>query len=40
MLSKYSTLALGTMLGFGTLAFTGAGASAAAMLPLFSRYVR
>ena len=34
MLNKYSTLVLGAMLGFGTLAFTGAGASAAAMLPL------
>jgi hypothetical protein len=34
MLKKYSTLVLGAMLGLGTLAFTGAGASAAAMLPL------
>ena len=34
MLSKTSTLALGAMLGLGTLAFSGASASAAAMLPL------
>ena len=34
MLNKYSTIVLGAMLGFGTLAFMGAGASAAAMLPL------
>ena len=34
MLNKYCTLILGAMLGFGTLAFSGAGASAAAMLPL------
>jgi hypothetical protein len=34
MLNKYSTLILGTMLGISTLAFSGAGASAAAMLPL------
>ena len=34
MLNKYSTIVLGAMLGVGTLAFTGAGASAAAMLPL------
>jgi hypothetical protein len=34
MLNKYSTIVLGAMLGFGTLAFTGTGASAAAMLPL------
>jgi BA14K-like protein len=34
MLNKYSTLVLGAMLGLGTLAFTGTGASAAAMLPL------
>ena len=34
MLNKYRTLILGTMLGLGTLAFSGAGASAAAMLPL------
>ena len=32
MLNKYSTLILGAMLGIGTLAFSGAGASA--MLPL------
>ena len=36
MLNKYSTLVLGAMLGLGTLAFTGASASAAAMLPLSS----
>ena len=36
MLNKYSTIVLGAMLGVGTLAFTGAGASAAAMLPLSS----
>lgn len=34
MLHKFSTLALGTLLGLGTMAFTGTGASAAAMLPL------
>jgi hypothetical protein len=34
MLNKSSTLALGTLLGLSTLAFTGGGASAAAMLPL------
>ena len=34
MLNKYSTIVLGAMLGLGTMAFTGAGASAAAMLPL------
>jgi hypothetical protein len=34
MLNKYRTIVLGAMLGVGTLAFTGAGASAAAMLPL------
>lgn len=34
MLNKYSTIVLGAMLGLGTLAFTGTGASAAAMLPL------
>jgi len=34
MLSKSSTIALGAMLGLGTLAFSGASASAAAMLPL------
>src|SRR5688572_2301697 len=34
MLNKYSTIVLGAMLGVGTLAFTGTGASAAAMLPL------
>ena len=34
MLNKYRTIVLGAMLGLGTLAFTGAGASAAAMLPL------
>jgi len=34
MLNKYRTLILGAMLGLGTLAFSGAGASAAAMLPL------
>ena len=36
MLNKYSTLVVGAVLGLGTLAFTGAGASAAAMLPLSS----
>lgn len=36
MLNKYSTLVLGAMLGLGTLAFTGTGTSAAAMLPLAS----
>lgn len=36
MLHKYRTLILGTMLGLGTLAFSGAGASASAMLPLSS----
>ncbi len=34
MLNKYSALVLGAVLGLGTLAFTGPGASAAAMLPL------
>lgn len=34
MSNKFSTIALGTMLGLGTLAFSGASASAAAMLPL------
>lgn len=34
MSNKFSTLALGTVLGLSTLAFTGATASAAAMLPL------
>ena len=34
MMNKYSTIVLGAMLGLGTLAFTGTGASAAAMLPL------
>ena len=34
MLSKISTIALGAMLGLGTLAFSGGSASAAAMLPL------
>jgi hypothetical protein len=34
MLNKYSTIVLGAMLGLGTLAVTGTGASAAAMLPL------
>ena len=34
MSNTYKTLVLGAMLGLGTLAFTGAGASAAAMLPL------
>jgi BA14K-like protein len=34
MTNKFSTLALGTVLGLSTLAFTGATASAAAMLPL------
>jgi hypothetical protein len=34
MLNKYSTIVLGAMLGLSTLAFTGTGASAAAMLPL------
>ncbi len=34
MLNKYGALILGTMLGLGTLAFSGAGASAAAMLSL------
>ena len=36
MLHKYRTLILGTMMGLGTLAFSGASASAAAMLPLSS----
>ena len=36
MLQKYRTLILGALLGLGALAFTGAGASAAAMLPLSS----
>ncbi len=34
MLYKYTTLILGAMLGISTLAFSGASASAAAMLPL------
>jgi hypothetical protein len=34
MTKKFSTLALGTILGLGALSFTGAGASAAAMLTL------
>lgn len=34
MLHKYRTLILGAMLGISTFAFSGAGASAAAMLPL------
>jgi BA14K-like protein len=34
MTSKLSTMALGTMLGIGALSFAGAGAQAAAMLPL------
>lgn len=34
MLKKLSTLALGTLLGLGTLAYTGVNASAAALLPL------
>ena len=34
MLNRYSTLILGAMLGLGTVAFSSAGASAAAMLPL------
>ena len=34
MLHKYRTLILGALLGLGALAFSGAGASAAAMLPL------
>ena len=34
MLNKYSTLILGALLGLGTLAFSGASASAAAMIPL------
>ena len=34
MLNKYSTIVLGAMLGLSTLAFTGSGASAAAILPL------
>ena len=33
MSNKFSTIALGTVLGLGTLAFSGASASAAAMLP-------
>ena len=36
MSNKLSAIALGTMLGLGALAFTGVGASAAAMLPLAS----
>ncbi len=36
MLYKYTTLILGAMLGISTLAFSGASASAAAMLPLSS----
>jgi BA14K-like protein len=34
MPNKFSALALGALLGLGALSFTGAGASAAAMLPL------
>ena len=34
MLHKYRTLILGALLGLGALAFSGASASAAAMLPL------
>jgi hypothetical protein len=34
MSNKFSTIALGTMLGFSAVAFSGASASAAAMLPL------
>ena len=34
MMNAYRTLALGTMLGLGTLTLAGAAASAAAMLPL------
>ena len=34
MLKKFSLLALGAMLGFGTMALSGGGASAAAMFPL------
>ena len=34
MLQKYRTFILGALLGLGALAFSGAGASAAAMLPL------
>ena len=34
MSNKFSTIALGTMLGLCTVAFSGASASAAAMLPL------
>ena len=34
MSNKFSTIALGTMLGLSTVAFSGASASAAAMLPL------
>jgi hypothetical protein len=34
MSNKYSTIALGTMLGLSAVAFSGASASAAAMLPL------
>ena len=36
MLYKYTTLILGAMLGISSLAFSGASASAAAMLPLSS----
>jgi hypothetical protein len=34
MSNKFTTIALGTMLGLSAVAFSGAGASAAAMLPL------
>lgn len=34
MLNKFSLLAFGALLGFGTMALSGGGASAAAMLPL------
>ena len=34
MLNKFSLLAFGAMLGFGAMAFSSGGASAAAMLPL------
>lgn len=34
MTNKFSTIALGALLGFSTVAFSGASASAAAMLPL------
>lgn len=36
MLNKYCTFMVGALLGLGTLAFSGASASAAAMLPLSS----